>query len=246
MNYCPKCGTEYREGFTKCADCDTELVMEFQEQIKQPANVKKKAAYMISFIAIYVLTVMVFAFLHRNSTDELATLNKNYDIMAKRAADNIAENDKLKAENNDLQIRLQDLVNAAYSTGSKYDIDLSGNQDIITIQKFEYTNFNFSGYSGRAAQLKVLINNTTKDNFSVNPGYFMAVTDKDRTIPQSTELLVSYEYETKEKIGLDLVRLIPETQTDGIVFFELRDGENIMKVIYDYVGDGKIEIPINK
>lgn len=246
LSYCPKCGTEYREGFQKCADCDTELVTELPEHVKQPANVIKKAAYIISFITIYVLTVMVFAFIHRNSTDELATLNKNYDIMAKRAADSIAENDKLKTENNDLQRRLQDLVNAADSTGSKSDMDISGNQDIITIQKFEYKNFNYSDYSGRGAQLKVLVNNTTKDNFSVNPGYFMAVTDKGRTIPQSTELLVSYEYKTKEKIGLDLVKLIPETQTDGTVFFELRDGENIMKVIYDFVGDGKIEIPINK
>jgi hypothetical protein len=26
--YCPKCGTEYREGFPRCADCDIDLVSE--------------------------------------------------------------------------------------------------------------------------------------------------------------------------------------------------------------------------
>lgn len=26
--FCPACGTEYREGFTKCADCDVDLVAE--------------------------------------------------------------------------------------------------------------------------------------------------------------------------------------------------------------------------
>jgi len=26
MPFCPKCGVEYREGFYKCSDCDTELV----------------------------------------------------------------------------------------------------------------------------------------------------------------------------------------------------------------------------
>lgn len=246
MNFCPKCGTEYREGFKKCTDCEMELIAEMPDHLKQSANVKKKAAYITLFITIYVLTVLVFAFLLRNSTDELAALNKNYDIMAKRAADSIAENDKLKTENNDLHRRLQDLVNAAYSTDSKSDIDLSEKQDIIIIQKFEYKNYSYSEYSGRGAQLKILVNNTTNSNFSVNRGNFMAVTDKNRTIPQSTELLVRYEYETKEKVGLDLVKLLPETQTDGTIFFELREGEKITKVIYDCVGTSKIEIPISQ
>ncbi|MBI4917297.1 MAG: DUF2007 domain-containing protein [Acidobacteria bacterium] len=26
MPYCPSCGVEYREGFTRCSDCDVELV----------------------------------------------------------------------------------------------------------------------------------------------------------------------------------------------------------------------------
>ena len=28
MSWCPKCGAEYREGFTRCADCDVALVDE--------------------------------------------------------------------------------------------------------------------------------------------------------------------------------------------------------------------------
>ena len=28
MPFCPKCGCEYREGFSRCADCDVELVYE--------------------------------------------------------------------------------------------------------------------------------------------------------------------------------------------------------------------------
>jgi len=28
MPYCPKCGAEYREGFTRCEDCDVELTSE--------------------------------------------------------------------------------------------------------------------------------------------------------------------------------------------------------------------------
>ncbi len=34
--FCPKCGTEYREGFYKCADCDFELVSELPELPPEP------------------------------------------------------------------------------------------------------------------------------------------------------------------------------------------------------------------
>ncbi len=30
--FCPKCGAEYREGFTRCADCDVNLVSEPPER----------------------------------------------------------------------------------------------------------------------------------------------------------------------------------------------------------------------
>ena len=30
--FCPKCKTEYREGFSKCADCDIDLVEKLPEQ----------------------------------------------------------------------------------------------------------------------------------------------------------------------------------------------------------------------
>jgi len=34
--FCPKCRTEYREGFYKCADCDIELVQELPEVPAEP------------------------------------------------------------------------------------------------------------------------------------------------------------------------------------------------------------------
>jgi hypothetical protein len=40
MPYCPQCGAEYREGFTRCSDCDVDLVPELpaegpnQEQVR--------------------------------------------------------------------------------------------------------------------------------------------------------------------------------------------------------------------
>ena len=30
--FCPECGAEYREGFTRCADCDVDLVWEKPEE----------------------------------------------------------------------------------------------------------------------------------------------------------------------------------------------------------------------
>ncbi len=242
MSYCPKCGTEYREGFQKCADCDTELVMELPEHTKQPANVKKKAAYIISFITIYVLTVMVFAFLHRNSTDELATLNKNYDIMAKRAADSIAENDKLKQENSSLKSQLR-TANSVSTQGSRLipDTDVYGVEDVIAIQKLEYKNLNNRGFKGRVAQLEITINNLTNREFPVNSIKFKAITNQHRTVPRSTEALVSYESTTNSKVGFELVDLEPSTKAEGTIFFELKNGESIIKLMY-----GDLEILIKK
>ena len=34
--YCPKCGTEYRDGFTECADCNVPLVSELP--IEEPPS----------------------------------------------------------------------------------------------------------------------------------------------------------------------------------------------------------------
>lgn len=30
--FCPKCGAEYREGYTRCADCETDLVEKLPEE----------------------------------------------------------------------------------------------------------------------------------------------------------------------------------------------------------------------
>ncbi|RME20548.1 MAG: hypothetical protein D6806_16165 [Deltaproteobacteria bacterium] len=34
MPYCPQCLSEYREGFTRCADCDVELVDQLGEELE--------------------------------------------------------------------------------------------------------------------------------------------------------------------------------------------------------------------
>jgi hypothetical protein len=36
--YCPKCGAEYREGFTECSDCRLALVWEKQDLEPEPDN----------------------------------------------------------------------------------------------------------------------------------------------------------------------------------------------------------------
>jgi len=38
MPYCPKCRSEYRQGFTKCADCDVELVDELSNDLHENEN----------------------------------------------------------------------------------------------------------------------------------------------------------------------------------------------------------------
>jgi hypothetical protein len=37
---CPKCETEYREGFTRCADCDVDLVAELDEMALAPLTME--------------------------------------------------------------------------------------------------------------------------------------------------------------------------------------------------------------
>lgn len=36
--YCPNCKSEYREGFFKCADCNTELVSELPSEIEDEVS----------------------------------------------------------------------------------------------------------------------------------------------------------------------------------------------------------------
>ena len=40
MPYCPKCRSEYRQGFTKCADCDVELVDELSNEVPEEEEIK--------------------------------------------------------------------------------------------------------------------------------------------------------------------------------------------------------------
>lgn len=154
--------------------------------------------------------------------------------MAKRAADNIAENDKLKQENSSLKRQLQTANNVS-TQGSRLipDTDAYGVEDIIVIQKLEYKNSSYLKYKGRVAQIKITIKNLTRKNFPVNSINFKATTNQQRTVPSSTEALVAYEIETDSKVGFDPVALVPNTQTDGTIFFELKDDETIQTLMYD-------------
>lgn len=234
MLYCPNCKTEYREGFKSCTDCDAELVAGLAYETKSASARKPKPTLMITFVAVYVLTVLIFIFLLKNSADELTSTNKNFDIMAKRAADNIVENDELRQENANLKSQLQAVTSGTnQKDGLLPHTDTFGAEDIIIIQKLDYNNFNYSNYKGRGAQIKITIKNLTKKGFPVNSLKFKAVTNQQRTIPRSGEILVSYEMETKSKVGFDPVDLEPDTQTEGTIFFELKDGETIKTLMYD-------------
>ena len=38
MPWCPKCGAEYRDGFTRCASCDVPLVDRLTDEQSKQAN----------------------------------------------------------------------------------------------------------------------------------------------------------------------------------------------------------------
>ena len=38
MPWCPKCGAEYRDGFTRCASCDVPLVDRLTDEQSEEAN----------------------------------------------------------------------------------------------------------------------------------------------------------------------------------------------------------------
>ena len=65
MKYCPKCGTEYREGFNKCADCDVSLV-DNQPNLKKPqekyGSLSKRIASTVIDSLILVIPFLIFWF----------------------------------------------------------------------------------------------------------------------------------------------------------------------------------------
>lgn len=54
---CPKCNEEYREGFTKCADCDVDLV-EHKEVTKERWTIKPEGIRLVKFGIILLFVAL--------------------------------------------------------------------------------------------------------------------------------------------------------------------------------------------
>ena len=71
--FCPKCKAEYREGFSRCADCDVELVPELASEPKETLE--------------YVDWVKIYTFTDRYEADLAQGLLEANDIEAVTYAD---------------------------------------------------------------------------------------------------------------------------------------------------------------
>jgi hypothetical protein len=60
--FCPKCKAEYREGFTRCADCDVALVdrlpLEFPDKIRPNIQLVAVRTFVNAFDAIFAKNVL--------------------------------------------------------------------------------------------------------------------------------------------------------------------------------------------
>lgn len=265
MPYCPNCKAEYREGFTKCSDCDTELVDALPQEgnpISNKVGYSIKGTpiifYIIGLCIVFILVVIIVIGYYKN---ELKQVNNNFAIMSRRMEDantdinkKETENSFLKSENENLKKQVQELLSANASAPDATEVSSTTTetregemkQDIITVQKLEYKDFDYYLYSGRGAQVKVLIYNTTNEDFTVISAAFKAVTTQNRTVPTSSGILISYEEETESKVDLETVDLLPGTQSDGTIFFELKKGEDIKTIVYSIGKNLKIEIPVER
>ena len=50
--YCPSCRGEFREGFTRCEDCDENLVAELPEKVVKPGYIQLATAFTEGEIAV--------------------------------------------------------------------------------------------------------------------------------------------------------------------------------------------------
>ena len=49
MPWCPKCGAEYRDGFTRCASCDVPLVDRLTDEQSKEANKSETSVNVIKW-----------------------------------------------------------------------------------------------------------------------------------------------------------------------------------------------------
>jgi hypothetical protein len=73
MPWCQKCKYEYREGFTTCSDCKSELV----EKLEETNNSKKVNFKTILFISIFCLIVSLFYYVPQISFNKDTNAAKN-------------------------------------------------------------------------------------------------------------------------------------------------------------------------
>ena len=55
--YCPKCKAEYREGFTKCSECQVDLVNELPKEPKKEPEKEIRLATVATYLTSEVATI---------------------------------------------------------------------------------------------------------------------------------------------------------------------------------------------
>ncbi len=107
--FCPKCKAEYREGFSRCADCDVDLVPELPPEIEE--------------IPEYVDWIKITSFMNRYEADLAQGLLEANDIEAVTFSDDCGSVDpaltfalgiRLMVKEEDVERAKEVLIDAEY------------------------------------------------------------------------------------------------------------------------------------
>lgn len=80
MLYCPKCKAEYRDGFTKCSDCDEILVENIETSAVKPADNEPITHYIDEIIDETLLIIIADQVEYSYITSMLAQENIAYIV----------------------------------------------------------------------------------------------------------------------------------------------------------------------